>query len=934
MSQNFQAGSIVTARGREWIVLPDSRGETLHLRPVGGSEMEATWIDTVLEPVPPAQASFPLPGEHDLGPSYSAFLFKDAMLLKTRAGAGPFRSFGNIAIEPRAYQLVPLMMAMRQSTVRLLVADDVGIGKTIESGLIVRELLDRGEIERFSVLVPPHLCEQWQEELSEHFQLDATVVRSSTIKRLERALPPGTSIFEAHPFTVVSLDYIKSDRHRDEFLRSCPECVIVDEAHTCTLGSNATRQKRYELLKDLSRNPERHMLLLTATPHSGDDIAFYNMLALLDMEFLNLADTTGEAKKSLREKLAMHFVQRRRPDIDEWHDQSLFPEKREAEVTYRLTGEWGGLFDEVIGYARELVVSSEGESQYRRRLTWWAALALLRCLSSSPMAAVSALRNRLRPVTEEQELEEELARRIFDGTEDDLESEDIEPSADTGHDDARLNALIAQAQSLATPSKDPKLKTLLKALEELLNEGFRPVIFCRYIATAHYLTEYLGKKFKKASVSAVTGELTPSERQEKVESLGLEDTPILVATDCLSEGINLQEHFTAVLHYDLSWNPTRHEQREGRVDRFGQRAKEVRAVMLYGEDNPIDGAVLDVILRKAKRIRQELGVMVPMPDDEERITQALMRTLLLKKGSLRQKSLFDFLDETPEVHEFTLRWESAWEKAKSNRTIFAQRGLKPSEVLPEWEKSRQVLGTPEDVYRFVSRIAKALDAPLESRRDGTYLFYLHRLPEALRELLSVRGYEGTLKVDFRYPAAPDALHLHRSSPLVSTLADYASETALDEEQSPWIARAGVFFTDTVSERTVVALARLRLGLVARLSSREHTILCEESLMLDLGDGLRILDGEERARLDAAQAIKNMPRPIQARHLSGALQKLEAQSEALESLARERAQILLEDHRRIRDASKARGSYTVKPILPMDILGIAVLVPAIVDGGER
>jgi SNF2 family DNA or RNA helicase len=120
-------------------------------------------------------------------------------------------------------------------------------------------------------------------------------------------------------------------------LRSCPECVIVDEAHTCTLGSNATRQKRYELLRDLSESPDRHMLLLTATPHSGDDTAFYNMLGLLDREFLRLADASAEEKKRLREKLAMHFVQRRRPDIDEWQDQSLFPEKKEAEVTSRLT---------------------------------------------------------------------------------------------------------------------------------------------------------------------------------------------------------------------------------------------------------------------------------------------------------------------------------------------------------------------------------------------------------------------------------------------------------------------------------------------------------------------------------------------------------------------------------------------------------------------
>src|SRR5690606_20601848 len=105
---------------------------------------------------------------------------------------------------------------------------------------------------------------------------------------------------------------------------------------------------------------------------------------------------------------------------------------------------------------------------------------------------------------------------------------------------------------------------------------------------------------------------------------------VLIATDCLSEGVNLQEHFDAVVHYDLSWNPTRHEQREGRVDRFGQTSRKVRATLIYGANNPVDGAVLQVILRKAEHIRRELGVPVPLPDDDHTLTQALMRAVMLR----------------------------------------------------------------------------------------------------------------------------------------------------------------------------------------------------------------------------------------------------------------------------------------------------------------
>lgn len=927
MSVLFQPGSIVTARSREWIVLPLSTEEILHLRPVGGSELESTVLHIALEKTPIEQATFPWPSEDDIGPSYAALLLKDAMLLKMRSGAGPFRSFGNISIEPRAYQLVPLMMAMKHETIRLLIADDVGIGKTIESGLIVREMLDRGEIERFTVLAPPHLCEQWQEELQNHFQIRAIVVRTSTVGRLERALPPGKSIFEIHPFTVVSLDYIKSDRRRDEFLRSCPECVIVDEAHTCTQGSGKGRQKRYELLRDLSQDNNRHMILLTATPHSGDDTAFHNLLGLLDPVFRTLGEASSSERQELRKKLAGYFVQRRRPDIEEWHDQDLFPEKKSAEVTYKLSGGWGALFDDVLEYAREIVESAQGESQLHQRLSWWAALALLRCISSSPMAAVAALRTRMMAQEEDADFEEEMAKRVFDGTEDDLSTEDIEPAAATADGQERLNVLMDQALSLATPSKDPKLKTLIKQLGSLIDEGFRPVIFCRYIATAHYVAEQLGKKFKKCSVEAITGELTPHERLERVERLGQKEHPILVATDCLSEGINLQEYYTSVIHYDLSWNPTRHEQREGRVDRFGQKAREVRTVMLYGQDNPIDGAVLNVILRKAEAIKKELGVLVPMPDDENRITQALMHSVLFKKSRGKQGTL-DLFDDDEELDDLTTQWESAFEKAKKNRTIFAQRGLKPSDILPEWEKARTALGSSEEVQRFTSRITMALNAPMEKTKEDDYRFYTHYLPDTLKELLEAGEIVGEQRIGFNYPAKVGAEFIHRTSPLITILADYAAETALQEEQSSWIARASVFFTDAVESKTVLALTRLRTRLTLSKSGKEHTLLCEEVLTLRVDETLTLLSHDDQKTYFEAEAVKNMSSPIQKRHLSSALNLLKTKENELDALAKDHAQTLLEDHRRIRDASKAKGTYTISPVLPVDILSIIVLIPAV------
>ncbi len=233
---SFNPGALVRARGREWVVQPGSSDDLLRLRPLGGSEEDITTLLPELEPEAPVAATFPEPDPALRGNHTAALLLRDALQLKLRSGAGPFRSFANIAVEPRAYQLVPLLMALRQPTVRLLIADDVGIGKTIEAGLIVRELHDRGEIARFAVLCPPHLVDQWVSELARHFHFQAIALTASSVTRLEKNLPPGVSLFEHYRVAVVSLDYIKSDRHRAHFLSIAPECIIVDEAHSCSTG--------------------------------------------------------------------------------------------------------------------------------------------------------------------------------------------------------------------------------------------------------------------------------------------------------------------------------------------------------------------------------------------------------------------------------------------------------------------------------------------------------------------------------------------------------------------------------------------------------------------------------------------------------------------------------------------------------------------------
>lgn len=910
-------GDLVRARGREWVLLPSDGVGPLRLRPLSGSEDDVQIIDPELEREPVGQASFAPPtGEH-LATQDAASLLRDALRLSLRRGAGPFRSSARLGFEPRAYQLVPLLMALRLGIVRLLVADDVGIGKTIEAGLILRELIDRGEADRFTVLCPPHLVEQWTDELRSKFDLDAVAVTAASAPRLERELPPGQSLFEAHPYTVVSLDYIKADRRREEFARVCPGLVVVDEAHAC-VGTERGRQQRFDLLNRLTSDPDRHLLLLTATPHSGNEEAFDRLLSLLDESFSSdtLDSDTGRAR------LARHFVQRRRIDIVDggWGEDRAFPKHETADRPYRLTPDHLAFHEAVIDWCVG-VVESAGADQRRRRLAFWGTLALMRCVGSSPAAAIAALRNRVAA------LPDRLEADVFDFEDEEGQADDVAPDWREDGEGDILQALIAQAEALRD---DPKLKALIAAVRDLN----APVIFCRYIATAHSVGAALAKAFPKHHVEVVTGAITSDERRARVEAMAEHEQRILVATDCLSEGINLQALFDAVVHYDLSWNPTRHQQREGRVDRFGQPAELVRSVLLFSPDSSIDGAVLDVILNKARRIREATGVTVTLPEDTAAVTGALMKAVLLRRSGAGQQAqmVFDFGVLENDERAVQAMWRDAEEGEKRSRTRFAQRTLQPDEVLPEWRRWRELLGTPDGVEHFVDRVMKRFDSPLEPVKKGLVRAHLAALPPTLRERLEARGLGGTVRIAFDEPALSGAQVVTRAHPIVSTIAEALLESTLDPEGAVVtpLGRAGAWPVKGITAMTTVALLRLRFKLTVSSRNRERLLLAEETVAL-AWEGL-----DPSATLEAGEALALLERPsagdledvAKRRTTDAALDRIASPpfQEAIASHARDRAAQLAEDHARLREAGRMAGDTRVEAVLPPDVIGLFVLVP--------
>ena len=934
----FEVGALVRARGREWVVLPQSQPPRfLVLRPLGGADDEVAGVFPALEQVSPA--TFEAPDPADAGTAVSAGLLRTALRIGFRASAGPFRSLARLAVEPRAYQLVPLLMVLRQDTVRMLIADDVGIGKTVEAGLIAAELLEQGDATGLAVLCGPALAEQWQRELSAKFGIHAELVLPGTIRKLERGLLQGETLFDRFRHLVVSTDFIKRPGLREQFWYGCPDLLIIDEAHTCVSDGTGGRSRmlRHELVKGLAKDVGRHLILVTATPHSGKEEGFRNLLALLEtnLEFVDLESVAG------RERLARYFVQRRRADIRSYLDQSTpFPEDRlTREQPYTLSREYKQLFDDVLRYARETVRDPAG-GQLRQRVRYWSALALLRALASSPRAAAATLRTRAANLDAQDEAEADRLGRsaVLDlPDEETVESADATPGAETDEDGdspqrRRLRRLAARVDQLEGRN-DSKLALLGETVTGLLLDGFNPVVFCRFIDTAEYVAEHLARHLgPEYAVAAVTGVLPPEEREATIRELTSDDArrPVLVATDCLSEGVNLQEHFQAVVHYDLAWNPTRHEQREGRVDRFGQLARAVRAVMLYGADNGIDGIVLDVLLRKHEQIRKALGISVPVPDRSDDVMQAILEGVLLREAPGEQLAFEGIgLEKRTELHR---EWDSAVARERQSRTKYAQTGIQPGEVARELAEMRASLGTAAETAEFTAEALRALGADITPLPDG-FRAATGALPAGLRDAL-VQGRAEPLPFHHDLPVPPREAYLDRTDPNVAAIARYVLESALDPTLPAPLRparRCGVMRTAAVARRTTLLLVRFRMHLELPGRDDRRQVVAEDAQVLAYRG--RAADGDwlppaEAQDLLTAQPSGNVPPDQAIDFAERAVADLPVLLARIGGLADAAAERLREDHIRVREATgqHVRRQIAVRAQNPADILGVYVYLP--------
>lgn len=955
-------GKLVKFRGRRCVVQPSSDSEVILLKPLGGSDDEMISVfEPVLQPFDKIEDDhFELPEKNDLDSFVTAKLLYDAARLSFRQVSGPFRCMGKLSFRPRSYQLVPLIMALKQPITRLLIADDVGIGKTIEAILILRELLERGSIKSFVVLCPPHLCEQWQKELSDKLDIDAVIIRSSTVAALERKIvgDDTLNVFNYYPYQVVSMDYVKNGSTKmPAFLKNLDDqskngdsnLVIVDEAHTCTknvdVNKKSQSQQRYELLEKIASSEQQHLVLLTATPHSGKDGEFKSLLGLVNPEFetYNFSSLTPSEKR----KVAAHFIQRKRKNIEKWLDEETpFPKRTTEELPYTLSAssDYYKLYQDVLKFARG--INTEGVTENKARIKYFAALSLLRGVMSSPAAGFEMLQKRKSRLIEQDEVTAEEVRENpivekWDEQSDTEQVEIIDRAELTDSEWDVLHRLAQKAAELTSIEKDQKVKRCAEQIKLWINKGQSPIVFCRFIATAHYVSKILKEHLPKdVDIRAITSELSDEERREKIDEMAKSQRRVLVATDCLSEGINLQDKFNAILHYDLPWNPNRLEQREGRVDRYGQpgwidkngnHQNTIDVKVLFGEDNPIDVVVLKIIIEKIQRIQNTSGVSIALADDNRSVMDKVLKEVLLNpdkaQNRFAKQMRLDF-GASPELDQLdvqiTNEIEAAKEKAEKIQDIFAHESIMPEEVKKDLYEVDEAIGDVATLEAFVIASSKLLGASFE-KVEGGYIFKKMNMDDWMSSAL---GQGDKIHISFLSPTPRGFRYIGRNHRFVEQLCHRVISNSLDKERKGnKAARASVFRTDAVQTQTT--LIQFRVRNVIREVSKQHEMVSEEMFLWgyeQTPDGINVLEISRCKELLLISNALDISKERQEIIFEKELEHFKQLHPDFIKVVEKRSDELVNAHTRFAKYIGAKRFEAVTPVLPPDILGVYVLIP--------
>jgi superfamily II DNA/RNA helicase len=693
-----EEGQLVDVRNRRFVVTnvrrsaitsPDPLAKPQHLVSLSsvddeglGEELNVIWE---IEPGVRAfeKASLPdLTGFDDpkrLDAFLDAVRWGAASSADVRSLHSPFRS----AIEIEDYQLDPVVRALRMPRVSLLIADDVGLGKTIEAGLVAQEMIFRHMARRILIVCPSSLQIQWQEQMRDKFGLEFRIIDSAAIKHLRRTRGIHTNPWQHFPRLITSIDYLKRDRPLRSFRDILPpegtvkyprplDLLIVDEAHNMAPaggGQYATDSLRTAAIRLLAPHFE-HKLFLTATPHNGFTESFTALLELLDSQRFARTVTPDRAQ------LQTVMVRRLKQELTTWDGSPRFPQRLIVPIEVNYTNAERDAHRKLREYTKLRATNAKDASE--RYATEFVLKLLKKRLFSSPAAFASTLakhetsvstarRRSTSPSPAISLLKKRLDQRLDEDYADDLAYEDATSAAvsdatrlftDLSSEERRLLSELKEWAEASSARPDSKATELLTWLNTHIKKGKqwsdqRVLIFTEYRATQKWLHSLLITEGYTGEDRLMTlyGGMDPKDR-EKVKAAfqaGPTESPvrILLATDAASEGLDLQNHCSRLIHYEIPWNPNRMEQRNGRIDRYGQKAEHPEIFHFVGKgfetQRELSAAAspgdldddLEFLMRavlKVETIREDLGKVGPV------IAQQVEEAMLGKRSRLDTKA--------------------------------------------------------------------------------------------------------------------------------------------------------------------------------------------------------------------------------------------------------------------------------------------------------
>ena len=680
-------------------------------------------------------------------------LFAEAERINTAYQFDPLFAVNCSIVDPLPHQVEAVYKYLLPlPKIRFLLADDTGAGKTIMTGLLIKELLMRGLAERILIITPGGLTKQWQEdEMGIKFNIPFTLVNRERFNS-------DPTVFHTSSKIVTSIDFLCQEEILNVVGQTHWDLIVFDECHKLSAYDYGTKQylsQRYKAAYTMSHQCE-HLLLLTATPHRGRKDTFKKLLQLLDEDIFATDDIAAQRIKELEHNgINKFFIRRLKEDMKDWNGSPLFKLRFTKTVAYELTNEEKILYDAVTDY---LTVKKEEASESKNIHVSLALTVMQRRLVSSIYAIKNTLERRykaLQSIVDETNKNPNLwnQRHKLEGFDvDDIEDfeelEDDERDAlenilsdprkfklfttakslqEIKQEAIEVKGLYDMAQTLYTKNQEEKkfqqLQELLKS-NGVLENGEKLVIFTEHKDTLIYLEERLTKS-GGYKVATIHGGKNVDERREAQRSFASKDTQILIATDAAGEGINLQ-FCRLLINWDIPWNPNRLEQRMGRIHRYGQKQDVIVFNMVA--NNTKEGKVLERLLSKLDIIRESMG--------DDRVYDVIQDVLENVKLDQIINSVFNgqeteldvFLSQDTEV----LKQRFA-EKIKEQKETLAHSKVdfKDARILKDNSDEKRL--QPIYVRLFFEKAFKSIGGSFTELRKSIY--QINNLPENIAQTL-------------------------------------------------------------------------------------------------------------------------------------------------------------------------------------------------------